>query len=343
MINHLPDSPIDRSMDFPWGVPYGWYFVGYADELKPGDVKPLRYFEREQVLFRNEDGELGMLDAHCPHLGAHIGYGGKVQGKSVACPFHGWQFRPDGFCSAIPYAKTFPPIAKREPLLHSYPVEERANVIWAWYHPENVAPIFDVVDYPEYTDPAWDNSMRYEWISYTSPQEEAENAVDVAHFKYVHGSPGVPEGKAVYEGHIRRSRSDGKFKMVNLDGEMEEFESHVATVSNGAGQKITTLEAKLKVWLMVLLTPIKRNLTEIRFSYAFPKQEPGSEGEAEYLAYCERISGETGLLADLPIFNNKVHRTNPLIVDGDGDILRYRQWFSQFYVNEGEPQSMAAE
>ena len=58
MINHLPDSPIDRSMDFPWGVPYGWYFVAYADELKPGDVKPLRYFEREQVLFRNEDGEI---------------------------------------------------------------------------------------------------------------------------------------------------------------------------------------------------------------------------------------------------------------------------------------------
>ena len=119
MINHLPDSPIDRSMDFPHGVPFGWYFVGYSDELKPGDVKPLRYFEREQVLFRNDDGEVGLLDAHCPHLGAHIGYGGKVTGKSVACPFHGWQFKTDGFCSAIPYAKAFPPIAKREPLLHS--------------------------------------------------------------------------------------------------------------------------------------------------------------------------------------------------------------------------------
>jgi 3-ketosteroid 9alpha-monooxygenase subunit A len=153
----------------------------------------------------------------------------------------------------------------------------------------------------------------------------------------------VPEGKAVYEGHIRRSRSDGKFEVMNDKGEMEVFESHVATIANGAGQKITTLEAKLKVWLMVLLTPIKRNLTEIRFSYAFPRQEPGSPGEAEYRAYCERIAGETGLLADLPIFNNKVHRTNPIIVDGDGDILRYRQWFSQFYVNEGEPQSMAAE
>jgi len=343
MINHLPDSPIDRSMDFPWGVPYGWYFVGYADELKPGDVRPLRYFEREQVLFRTEDGEVALLEAHCPHLGAHIGYGGTVKGNSIACPFHGWEFKADGFCSAIPYAKAFPPIAKREPLLHSYPVRERANVIWAWYHPENIEPLFEVHDYPEFTNPDWTNHIREEWIAYTSPQEEAENAVDIAHFKYVHGTPGVPEGKAVYEGHVRRSGSDGRFEIENENGEIEVVESHVRTIANGAGQKVTTLEAKLKVWLMVLLTPIKRNLTEIRFSYAYPKQVPGSPEEQEYLDYCARISGQTGVIADLPIWNNKVHRVNPLIVDGDGDILRYRQWFSQFYVNEGEPRSMAAE
>lgn len=343
MINQIPDSVIDRSMDFPWGVPYGWYFVGYADELKPGDVKPLRYFEREQVLFRNEEGVIGMLDAHCPHLGAHIGVGGTVKGDSVACPFHGWEFRPDGFCSKIPYAKKFPPIAKREPLLHSYPVEERAGVIWAWYHPHNVAPIFDVVEYPEFTSPEWSDHIREEWIAYISPQEEAENAVDIAHFQFVHGTPGVPEGKAVYEGHIRRSRSDGRFEVINEKGEPEVFESHVTTVSNGAGQKITTLETQLKVWLMVLLTPVKRNLTEIRFCYTFPRQEPGSAKEKQYLEYCQRISGQTGVIADLPIWNNKIHRTNPLLVDGDGDILRYRKWFSQFYADDSEPARMAAE
>ena len=343
MIKQMPDGLIDRSMDFPWGVPYGWYFVSYVDELKPGDVKPLRYFEREQVLFRNEDGVVGMLDAHCPHLGAHIGAGGKVNGDSVACPFHGWEFRPDGFCSSIPYAKKFPPIAKREPLLHSYPVEERAGVIWAWYHPENIAPLFDVVEYPEFTSPEWSEHRRFEWIAYTSPQEEAENAVDIAHFKYVHDTPAVPEGNAVYEGHIRRSRSDGTFDVEQGDGSIKTFDSHVATVSNGAGQKITTLETDLKVWLMVLLTPIKRNLTEIRFCYTYPKQKSGSDLEQKYIEYCDRISGETGMLADIPIFNNKVHRVNPLIVDGDGDILRYRQWFKQFYANEDEPQSLAAE
>ena len=339
----MPDSVIDRSMNFPWGIPYGWYFVGYSDELNPGDVKPLRYFEREQVLFRNEDGEIGLLDAHCPHLGAHIGIGGKVKGGSVACPFHGWEFRTDGFCSAIPYTKKFPPIARREPLLHSYPVKERAGVIWAWYHPQNAAPIFDVVDYPEFTDPQWSAHRRYEWIAYTSPQDEAENAVDIAHFATVHGSPGVPEGKAVYEGHIRRSRSDGRFEVRSEDGTVEVRETHVATIANGAGQKVTTLEAGLRVWLMVLLSPIKRNLTEIRFCFTHPKVEPGSALEQEYKDYCDRISGETGLLADLPIFNNKIHRTNPLLVDGDGDIMRYRQWFRQFYVLDSEPQRMAAE
>ena len=53
-----------------------------SDEL---GLKPvLRRDEclRERLLlFRTEDGCASVLDAHCRHLGAHLGYGGEVEGQ----------------------------------------------------------------------------------------------------------------------------------------------------------------------------------------------------------------------------------------------------------------------
>jgi phenylpropionate dioxygenase-like ring-hydroxylating dioxygenase large terminal subunit len=70
----------------------GWYLVCWSADLEPSQVKPLRYFGKNYVLFRGEDGKATLLDAHCPHLGAHLGYGGRVEGNDIICPFHAWRF-----------------------------------------------------------------------------------------------------------------------------------------------------------------------------------------------------------------------------------------------------------
>ncbi len=67
-------------------------------------VKSIRIFGKDLVVFRSSDGKLGLLDAYCPHLGAHLGIGGAVNPETgcLACPFHGWEFRTDGKCQKIP-------------------------------------------------------------------------------------------------------------------------------------------------------------------------------------------------------------------------------------------------
>ena len=66
------------------------------------------------VVFRTEKGVASVLDAYCPHLGAHLGIGSRVIGDCVECPFHGWQFRgEDGQCIAIPYTTGKSNIFKR--------------------------------------------------------------------------------------------------------------------------------------------------------------------------------------------------------------------------------------
>ena len=93
---------------YPMPLPFGWFVVSYANELKIGDVKAVRYFGQDQVLFRGESGKAAMLDAYCPHLGAHLGHGGLVKKDCIECPFHAWEWDSNGKVAHIPYAKNIP-------------------------------------------------------------------------------------------------------------------------------------------------------------------------------------------------------------------------------------------
>ncbi len=320
---------------FPMDIPFGWFFVSYSDELKPGDVKPLHYFGRDLVLFRNESGKAGVLDAYCPHMGAHLGHGGVVDGDNLRCPFHSWAFNPEGFCVDIPYAKAFPPICKREAIAGPYPVTEVNGVIWVWYHPQRVAPMFDVMAVPEFSEPGWADQQRFYWKFRSNPQEIAENGVDVAHFRYVHRMDEVPEGKSEYDGHIRRSTALGERTMQTPTGEVKTIKSTVKVVQVGAGQKTTHLTGLTTIALQVLVTPIEADECELRFCFTHPKVEPGSFEDQAIKAAIQSTIGQSGVEGDIPIWDNKIHAPRPLLCDGDGQILRFRKYFSQFYAPEG--------
>src|SRR5690348_7814461 len=93
-------------------TPNGWYQVAYTDELPARAVRTLRYFGRDLVAWRDDAGAAHVMDAYCPHLGAHLGHGGVVEGDSLRCPFHGWRFGGEGACVAIPGGLKIPPKAK---------------------------------------------------------------------------------------------------------------------------------------------------------------------------------------------------------------------------------------
>ena len=109
----------------------GWYLLCWSSELEPSEVKPLRYFGNDYVLFRGEDGRATLLDAHCPHLGAHLGYGGRVDGNDIICPFHAWRFGSSGRCTEVPYASRIPPRAA----VNAYRVQEHSGMIVAYFGP----------------------------------------------------------------------------------------------------------------------------------------------------------------------------------------------------------------
>ena len=88
--------------DYPPFYPNGWLPVLESSVLKKSQILPIFAFGNDLVAFRSTAGKVTVLDAYCPHLGAHLGYGGRVINDTVNCPFHGWVFNQSGDCVHIP-------------------------------------------------------------------------------------------------------------------------------------------------------------------------------------------------------------------------------------------------
>jgi len=185
--------------------PRGWFVVAYSGELPPGTVKPMKYFGQELVIWRGESGEVHVLDAFCPHLGAHLGYGGTVRGEDVRCPFHAWEFSGAGACSRIPYSETIPKKARIKP----WRVLDRMGMIFLWHgHAADDAPDWEPPCIEEFGDPAWTAWDADRITVKTQPREIVENLADSAHFPVVHGTH-VDSFENEYQGHIGIQRTAG--------------------------------------------------------------------------------------------------------------------------------------
>ena len=80
----------------------GWYQVAYERELGP-ELTPAAVARTPLVVVRTATG-LRAIDAACPHRGAHLGHGGRLDGDAIVCPFHGHRVALDavgdgGFCA----------------------------------------------------------------------------------------------------------------------------------------------------------------------------------------------------------------------------------------------------
>ena len=175
-------------------TPTGWFQVAWSDEIETGAVHRMTYFGHDMVAWRSRSGRLTVMDAYCEHLGAHLGYGGHVEGEVIECPFHGWQWDAAGRNVCIPYE----PRPNRGRRMRTYPVVERNEAAYIWHDVEGCEPYFDVPDvFAGFNDSSSTADYYPRMTMYRSgvklhPQYVLENGVDFAHFKFVHKTPIVP-------------------------------------------------------------------------------------------------------------------------------------------------------
>lgn len=68
----------------------GFVKMATLDELPTGGSKEVEHEGRIYALF-NVDGAIHAIDGICPHQGGPLA-DGALEGTSVTCPWHGWQF-----------------------------------------------------------------------------------------------------------------------------------------------------------------------------------------------------------------------------------------------------------
>lgn len=312
---------------FPFsGLPKGWFVVALSEDLEPGTIKSLRYFGRDLIAYRGESGQPHVVDAYCPHLGAHFGYGGKIIGETIRCPFHGWRFDGEGQCVEVPYSDRIPPKAK----LDAWPVREQDGAIYLFYDPQGGEPW----PLPAMDNTGWTPGKSVHWKGLTThPQEVFENTVDTAHIGPVHDGRGATiVGKPEREAEMLTI--DIEFQapgdIVGMPGQLNDVHLHV--VMRGLGHvhvETQVRNANVFARQRIYVTPIDEGALDIR-GIVHVRESDDAEFTREladlfYRAYVDDFA------KDFPIWENKRYLERPTLAKGDGPIGIYRRWCTQFY------------
>lgn len=305
--------------------PTGWFGVLFSSELAVGEVKSFRYFDHEYVAFRGENGQVAVVDAHCPHLGAHLG-DGKCNGNALRCPFHGWEWSQEGNCVAIPYAKVIPPKA-RNGALKTHPVCEVNEMIHLWFDPAGKAPSWDIPVVDEMNGATgWTRWYFKRWRVKTQGKEIIENLIDAPHFAVVHRSP-MKEVTVEFDGHIARQTS--------LIGGHPTLGAELWTVATYFGPALqhVDMEGTFESKQVNFHTPVGFDSVDLCYGLKLKRDPKLADTDAiaeEYASFAHNAFFE-----DVGIWEKKVYRTNPLLCDGDGRLFDLRNWYRQFFDDPG--------
>jgi len=169
------DTPMGRLLR------YYWYPILASVELPPGEAREVRLLGEDLAVFRDPEGQLGLLARQCPHRGASLGYG-LATSEGLACPYHGWTFDQQGTCVRMPAEQETSRLLQRARVT-AYAVQELGGLIFAYLGPAP-APLL-----PRYDLFVWDGVLRdvgraelpCNWL------QIMENSVDPVHVEYLHG------------------------------------------------------------------------------------------------------------------------------------------------------------
>ncbi|UUX95302.1 Rieske 2Fe-2S domain-containing protein [Aquabacterium sp. J223] len=166
-----------------------WQPVCLIEEVSEPDGAPVkaRLFGENLVVFRDSDGQVGVMDEFCPHRRASLVYGRNEEG-GLRCLYHGWKMDVKG--NVVEMASEPASSGMAEKVKHkAYPVKEWGGFVWAYMGPKE--------DVPEFVPPPWapTEDTRVSIAKVLLPCNWAqilEGAIDSAHSSSLHSSDMVP-------------------------------------------------------------------------------------------------------------------------------------------------------
>jgi len=320
---------------FTWR-PTGWFMIGWSAEIPSGTVKPMKYFGRKLIAYRTNDGQLVVMDAHCPHMGASLGHGGKVNGDCIECPYHGWGYGPDGVNRYIPYEDR-PNVSKR---INTWHTAEQHECMYIWHDPAgglprwelpNVLTAFDGVDadledyyrvYPEL-------SIKYDREP-VHPQLPLENTGDTMHFRYVHRASVSPRLLGLEADRTKLWFRSGWPDATDPTGVRMALE--IQSIHSGVGNTMSKFDGVTPYRLIFCTTPIDNETSDMFYSIWWPKGSDRSATPPEDLRARIEKQFLVTLWDDLEIWRHQEYVEHPVLAQIDAKPFKtVRTWCKQFY------------
>jgi 3-ketosteroid 9alpha-monooxygenase subunit A len=310
--------------------PAGWFAIGVSEDFPPEQSVPGHWFDQDLVVFRSSDGTLAALDAYCPHLGAHLGYGGTVSDGAITCPFHGWQWAADGTCLSVPYGNRVAPRIR----LQSLSIVEQDGVVLLFRGAE-VPPSWHM---PRFDNRRWTAPLIMRRTLRSHPQEILENSADLAHFRFVHQTHMVePTTQVRAEGHVFelsvQSAPDAVEPTVRLDDDVL-IEGGI--FCHGPGMAGATLGARgmpIHALQRLYTTPIGNAEVRLLGLVNIAIDDECDEATAESLVAAVGSAVIDNWDRDIAIWQHKRHLRQPALNVSERVIWTFRRWYAQYYDN----------
>ena len=332
-----------RLKRFPPAYPNGWWKLCDVSDLNHGRIQTVQCCGQELIVFRGADGRIGVLDAFCPHIGAHLGVGGRVVENAIKCPFHGWEFNAEGECINIPYctSEKLPANARTRSWAHRVWMD----MVFVWFDAEGREPAYELAPLPEIEN-KWEVRTMVQSYFDMHITEMAENSADYFHFNYLHARLPLP-----ILGSFFTVRHDTKLYFP--EGENSK---HISYFDNWAmiwflnrfpltftRQKTTVTFEGPSVVHFAIDTPlgslrlIKTLLPVAPFKLYNEDRWYVEKRVPRWLSMIVARIAKGALEQDRLVWQNKRYNPKPNLVSGDGPFPAHRRWFKQFY-SEHSPQ-----
>jgi len=171
------------------GTPMGnvfrryWLPAALSSELPEPDGAPVRVrlLGEDLIAFRDSAGEIGLVEAFCPHRRAPLFFG-RNEHLGLRCVYHGWKFDRTGTCVDLP---TEPPDSsyKDKIRLDCYPTWEGGGIVWAYLGPHETMPA--PPDF-EFIRAAPNHSFMSKSLQDCNYLQALEGGLDSAHAQIMH-------------------------------------------------------------------------------------------------------------------------------------------------------------
>ncbi|HZT05621.1 MAG TPA: Rieske 2Fe-2S domain-containing protein [Chloroflexota bacterium] len=188
-----------------------WLPALLVTELPGPDCDPIRVrlLGEDLVAFRDTEGRIGLVGAHCPHRGASLFFG-RNEENGLRCVYHGWKFDVTGRCVDMPNEP--PESSFKDKIKHtSYPCVEQAGVVWTYMGPPERRPPMLNLEWMRL--PAG-----HRWVSKTYERcnwlQALEGGIDTSHSSFLHSRA---HNVAIDKSELRARARNPRLEVLDTD------------------------------------------------------------------------------------------------------------------------------